>query len=197
MFQEPLTECIKKHFKNVTLKINFKMKKIYFIILFTFFYISTSISQNTFYVGNKTYDSSEEYELKSNEIIGGTNLNVIIAKDGENGLFVVSSKLYSDSYRIKGKLIIYLDDKSIITCMDRGRYDYTDDTATTVYNLTKEEILRLKNSNIYSIRFNIGGINKFVSGFNLGAHTVRNYPKKDFYETTRIDFTDIIYQLFY
>jgi|SRR5690554_825360 len=167
--------------------------RIIFIIIFL---PLTVFAQNSFFIGNKTYDSTDEFELKSNQFIGGQNLKVTIAKNNESGLLIVSCNLYADFLRIKGKLLIYLDDKSIITCLDKNKYDYVDNTATTVYYLTKDEIDQLKSSNIYSIRFSIASIQQYATAPSIGAHSVRNYPKKEFFETNRIDFPKIISELF-
>lgn len=154
-------------------------------------------AQNTFFVGNSTYESTAEYELLSDEQIGGENLNVMIAKNGNAGFFIVSTDLYFDHLRIKGKLLIYLDDKTVITCTDKGKYDYVNNTATAIYHLTEGEIRKLQNSNIFSIRFSIGSIYKDSYGSTMGAHSVRNHPNPKFFiNNERIDFPSIINGLY-
>ena len=54
---------------------------------------------------------------------------------------------------IRGKLIIYLDDGTVISCIDRGKYDYVDNVTTTVYYLTADELSKMKNSNINTVRY--------------------------------------------
>ena len=56
---------------------------------------------------------------------------------------------------ISGKLIIYLDDGTVITCMDRGESYYVDDTAQAVYSLTNEQVNKMKNSNINTVRYTL------------------------------------------
>ncbi len=70
--------------------------------------------------------------------------------------------------RVKNKLILYLDNNQIVTCVDRGRYDIIDDYATTLYYLTKEEMIKLRRSNISKIRYTIGDDN----GLNMNYSVV-------------------------
>lgn len=87
--------------------------------------------------------------------------------------------------RVKNKLILYLDNNEVITCVDRGKFDIVDDYATTLYYLTKEEINKLKKSNISTIRYTVGdnyGLNKSYSVTNR--------------DVERIDFSRIIEDLF-
>lgn len=111
--------------------------------------------QNLVFLGEKSYPSTEKFILQSNSDSDYSNdLNLVFAKDGEKILIVVSSKLVS-SVRISGKLIIYLDDGTVISCIDRGNKDNVDDIASTAYYLTNEELSKMKNSNINTIRYTI------------------------------------------
>lgn len=114
-----------------------------------------AIGQNTFFIGQKTYPCTEKFTLKSNKEFGGHDLDVLIAKNGESGMIVLSTELMGGGVRIKGNVLIYLEDGTVLTCIDRGKFDYVDDIATTIYYLTKDEILKMKNSNINSIRFSL------------------------------------------
>ena len=88
-------------------------------------------AQNFTFIGENSYPSTERFELVSNsdkEDIG--NLNLVFAKDGISPLIIVSSKL-TDVVKIANKLIIYLDDGTVISCTDRGINDNVDDVATS------------------------------------------------------------------
>jgi len=112
-------------------------------------------AQNFTFIGENSYPSTERFELVSNsdkEDIG--NLNLVFAKDGISPLIIVSSKL-TDVVKIANKLIIYLDDGTVISCTDRGINDNVDDVATSAYRLTSSEISKMKESNINTIRYEI------------------------------------------
>ena len=79
-------------------------------------------------------------------------MNVVIAKDGTTALFIVSTKPSRETL-IRGKLIIYLDDGTVIKCDDREKYDYVDNIASSVYYLTDEQLSKMKNSNINTVRY--------------------------------------------
>lgn len=131
------------------------MKHILFLTILAFTQISNVIAQNFAFIGENSYPSTEKYTLQSNsdkEIIN--NLTVVFAKEGAKGLIILSSKL-SNSVKISGKLIIYLEDGTVISCVDRGINDNVDDVAISAYYLTIEELNKLKNSNINKIRYQI------------------------------------------
>ena len=114
-----------------------------------------SNGQNRFFIGENSYPSTETFKLQSNSDSDYINdLNLVFAKDGAKGLIIVSSKIVS-TVRISGKLITYLDDGTVITCIDRGIKDNVDDIASSAYYLTNEELTKMKNSNINTIRYTI------------------------------------------
>lgn len=126
--------------------------------LFTFFLIlasHSSFGQNLFFLGEKSYPCTESYTLESNSEFQDHDLDVLIAKDGEKGLLVLSTEIMGGGVRIKGKVIVYLDDGTVITCIDRNKFDFVDNTATTIYSLTTEEIDKIRSSNINTIRFTL------------------------------------------
>ena len=86
-------------------------------------------AQNFTFIGENSYPSTERFKLQSNsdkeEI---SDLNVVLAKERETSLVIVSSKL-TDVVKIANKLIIYLDDGTVISCTDRGINDNVDDVA--------------------------------------------------------------------
>ncbi|MEO1187178.1 MAG: hypothetical protein AAFX46_22020 [Cyanobacteria bacterium J06636_27] len=131
------------------------MKKVLLLLFIAMTYALKTNGQNLVFLGEKSYPSTEKFILQSNSDSDYSNdLNLVFAKDGEKILIVVSSKLVS-SVRISGKLIIYLDDGTVISCIDRGNKDNVDDIASTAYYLTNEELSKMKNSNINTIRYTI------------------------------------------
>lgn len=97
----------------------------------------------------------------------------MLAKDGEKKLIIISSKLVS-IVRITGKLIIYLDDRNVITCIDRGIKDNVDDIASSAYHLTTEELIKMKNSNINTIRYMIKCAECFINLIYEGSYSASN-----------------------
>tara|TARA_B100000787_G_C16118907_1_gene261718 strand:+ start:70 stop:582 length:513 start_codon:yes stop_codon:yes gene_type:complete len=131
------------------------MSRILILLILTIIFTIETNGQNLVFIGENSFPSTEKFTLQSNsdsDYIG--NLNIVFAKDGEKGLLVVSSKLVS-TVRISEKLIIYLDDGNVITCVDNGIKDNVDDIASSAYHLTNEELTKMKKSNINTIRYEI------------------------------------------
>jgi hypothetical protein len=129
------------------------MKKILIILTVTLLITLTTKGQNLFFIGENSYPSTETITLQANSDRYNINdLNILFAKDGTTGLFVVSTKT-DTSVLISGKLIIYLDDGAVITWNDRVKYDYVNETAISVYHLTSEDLSKMKNSNINTVRY--------------------------------------------
>ena len=112
-------------------------------------------SQNFAFIGENSYPSTKKFMLQSNSDKEGIgNLNLVFGKDGTTSLIIVSSKL-TNGVKIAEKLIIYLDDGTVISCTDRGINDNVDDVAISAYHLTSSELRKMKSSNINTIRFEI------------------------------------------
>ena len=147
-------------------------------------------AQNFTFIGENSYPSTERFELVSNsdkEDIG--NLNLVFAKDGISPLIIVSSKL-TDVVKIANKLIIYLDDGTVISCADRGVNDNVDDVATSAYRLTSSEISKMKGSNINTIRYEI--VCPVCGAFNYweGVYSASNKG------SSKTDFTEVVERFF-
>jgi hypothetical protein len=111
------------------------MKRILILLFIVMTFTLETNGQNLFFIGENSYPSTETFTLQSNSDRNYINdLNLIFAKDGAKGLLVVSSKLVS-TVRISGKLVIYLEDGTAITCFDRGIKDNVDDIASSAYHL--------------------------------------------------------------
>ena len=125
------------------------VKTAFFLIM-----VQYAQGQNTFFIGEKTYPCTKSFTLWPKEY-GGNELDVLIAKNGQDGMIALSVGGLMSPIRVLGKVIIYLEDGSVITCIDREKYDYVDHIATTIYYLTREELTKMKNSNISSIRYSL------------------------------------------
>lgn len=143
------------------------MKKIPIILVSMLYFTLTANGQNLFFIGENSYPCTESFALQSN-LDDGEDLNVLFAKDGATAVIAVTTKSSLQGTIISGKLIIYLDDGNVITCMDRGETYYVDDTAKAVYSLTNDQLNKMKNSNINTIRYtlkiyNIKEVNRSAS----------------------------------
>ena len=166
------------------------MKRILILLILTIFFSINSNGQNFVFIGENSYPSTEKYTFQTNsdkEIIN--DLKLEFAKDGDKGLVVLSSKL-SNSVRISGKLIIYLDDGTVISCVDRGIKDNVNDFAISAYYLTEAELSKMKDSNINTIRYQIecpicGPYNSWE-----GTYSASNK------ENSKTDFTKVVTEFY-
>jgi hypothetical protein len=165
------------------------MKKILIILITTLFIAITAKGQNFFFIGEESYLCTETKTLQSNSEDADINdLNVLFAKDGTMGVFIVSIKTVS-TVRISGKLIIYLDDGTVISCIDRGKNDNVDDIASSAYQLTNEELGKMKNSNINTVRYELKCAECYTSP-REGNYSASNK------RSSRIDFPALITEFF-
>jgi superfamily II helicase len=131
------------------------MNKILILVILAITHTIDTNGQNLVFIGENSFPSTETFTLKSNSDSDRINdLNLVFAKDGTNSLLIVSSKLVR-TVRISGKLIIYLNDGTVITSIDKGINDNVDDIAISAYYLTNEELEKMKKSNINTVRYEI------------------------------------------
>ena len=167
------------------------MKRILVFAILAFIYTRGIKGQQLVFLGENSFPCTETFTLKSNSDTEYINdLNLVFAKDGTRKLLVVSSKLVS-TVRISGKLIIYLDDGTVIACIDKGINDNVDDIAKSAYYLTNEELSKMKTSNINTIRYEIKCAECFTNPIYEGNYSASNrgssktdFPNvvSDFYE---------------
>lgn len=171
------------------------MKTTFFYFLFLIIGIKSFTQTNTFFIGNKTYPCSKSYSLCLNYNLNAIATSLLIAKDGDNGLLALTS-----NGKIHGTLLLYLDDNTIITCYDKYLYDQVNLIWTTVYNLTKVEIAKLKTTNVNSIRFNQQVSMNLSYAFSVDntecVSNILKNPKLSEKRTPKIDFPTIIKDLF-
>ena len=166
------------------------MKRLVFILTLVLAFSAKINAQNFTFIGENSYPSTERFELQSNsdkeEI---SNLNLVFAKDRISPMIIVSSKL-TDVVKIANKLIIYLDDGTVISCTDRGINDNVDDVATSAYRLTPSEISKMKKSNINTVRYEIVCPIRGVFNIWEGVYSASNK------ESSKTDFTEVVEQFF-
>ena len=126
------------------------MKKIKFIIIIILVVSSINNLFSQIYIGNKSYKSTIAFNFTKNGNGWGlnNNVNVTIAKrNNSQGMIMLSLPQYSGGSLRKG-VIIYLDDGTAISCVDRGLFDDEDDRTLGVWYLTANEINKMKHSDI-------------------------------------------------
>jgi hypothetical protein len=129
------------------------MKSMLILLTVALFFTLKSNGQNFFFIGEKSFPSTEVFTLQSNtEDTYINDLKVLFAKQGTTGFFIVSIKTAS-TVRICEKLIIYLDDGTVISCDDKGIKDNVDAIASTAYYLTDEDLNKMTRSNINTVRY--------------------------------------------
>ncbi|WP_298894575.1 hypothetical protein [uncultured Psychroserpens sp.] len=124
--------------------------------ILTVFLLFTTINlsgQDLFFIGEKSYPCTETIVLISNKE-DSDDLKILFAKDDSSKYVAVFTKpkLNSD---FTGKLIIYLDDGTVIACENLIESDFVDDIAKAVFVLNEKDLSKLKKSNINTVRFTL------------------------------------------
>jgi len=166
------------------------MKGILILVILSINLTIDTHGQNLVFIGEKSFQCTETYILLSNsEKDRIDDLKLVFAKDGEKGLLVVSSRLVSN-VRISGKLVVYLNDGTVISLIDKGINDNVDARATSAYYLTNEELAKMKKSNIHTVRYEIKCAECLSNIMYEGIYSASNKG------STKTDFTIVISAFF-
>lgn len=150
------------------------MNKALIILVVSMFLTLIGKGQNYFFISEKSYPCTETFTLQSNSDHSEVNdLKVLFGKDGTLGVFIVSIKTVP-TVRISGKLIIYLEDGTVISCIDKAIKDNVDGIASSAYHLTNEELLKMRKSNINKVRYSIKCVECFGPILAEGNFTASN-----------------------
>ena len=152
------------------------IKNLTILILIQFSTLNIN-GQDLFFIGEKSYPCTESIALQSNAD-DRADLNVLFAKDNNNNAYFIVETKRSLKSDFSGKLIIYLDDGTVITCNDISGSDYVDDIAKAVYSLTKEQLSKMKNSNINTVIYTLNVLD--LKKVNQSASNKRNSNKTNF-----------------
>lgn len=149
------------------------------ILIVILFITLTAKGQNLFFIGEHSYPCSESFTLESDSDKFYINdLSVLFAKNGKTALIAISTE--TQDVLIKGKLIIYLNDGTVITLTDKVIFDYVNKVASTVYNLTNEELDKMKAANINTIRYSLeneyGDAGTFGGDFSASNSSKIDFP---------------------
>jgi hypothetical protein len=133
------------------------MKKSLLIIVLLF---SLSLqSQNLIFVGNNSYKATIPWYFKGNGDqfkYYANDATIQVGRKGQTYIFSISTKVYNASFGIKGSVRIYLNDGSTLVLSKILSKDFSDQMSTVIFQLTPSDILKLKKSDINTVRFNSG-----------------------------------------
>ncbi|MFZ2286790.1 MAG: energy transducer TonB [Bacteroidales bacterium] len=129
------------------------MKNFLIILIATLFITVTTKAQNLFFIGESSYPCTETITLQSNSDFN--DLNVLFAKDKTTVLVALSIESPFFDSTFGEKIIVYLDDGTVITCIDKAKHDFIDGKALAVYNLANEQLSKMITSNLNTVRFGL------------------------------------------
>lgn len=150
--------------------------------LFVLLFISTiATAQQTMIVnGSKPFPATQEYTFICEKYAFTGETKVQIAKTEKGGILKLSIAAANDKARISGGVYVDLANGDVIPCVDKNVKESADGKTTSYYYFTPAEMLKLKKTDIKSIRFIIaGGSNTF--GNQTGYFTTVN--KMEYFST--------------
>lgn len=149
------------------------MKQTLLIMTVMLFVTLTVKGQNLFLFGDKSYPCTETITLQSNS--ASNNLNLLFGKDGTKALIGVSIKLkFMIEQAFTGNLIVYLDDGTVITCEDQGKHDFVNNATSAIYYLSNEQLNKMKNSNINTVRYTLKSSDGYSFSPDAGNFSASN-----------------------
>lgn len=131
------------------------------LISITFLLLSLkSFSQNTIYVGTKSYPATETWNFlkkgKTQHYEFNSTLDVTIAKSSKGGYLMLSADgVFFENQSIGGTILIYLENGEVLTLNNRLYKDFADEKTTAIYSIPINIINKLKSYNISEIRYSI------------------------------------------
>lgn len=175
------------------------MKKLILIVSLAFINMIAN-AQNTYIIGDKSYKTTPEFKLHqiSDGILGyqmkSNPVKIAFGMQGQGAILIISKTAYDYQSKFKGKLLIYLDDDTVITCLDKGFNDRVNSLTSKVYFLTPSELGKLKESNINGIRYSFEEVSGFTTDYivynveytdgidllSTDMNKSRDYPKTNF-----------------
>lgn len=143
-------------------------------------------TKNYIYQGDKQYESTDTWKFDINGTTWvDSDLEVTIGKDGSSGIVMLQTEVTPQSY-IGGPVYLFLSDGSKITCTDKNIKDNVDNKTVVIYKVTAEEVARLKEYYITSIRFTIQPTSHGMFNGNKTAENKIMFSygsNKSYYET--------------
>lgn len=116
------------------------------------------VSQETMTVSDgKIYPATSNWDFICKNYTYTGILKAQIAKTEKSGLLRLSVKVTKEEFYIGGTVYLFLEDNSVITCVDRGARDFIEQYAISFYQFSAAEMQQLKTSPIRNIRFSVKG----------------------------------------
>lgn len=158
----------------------------------------TCQSQNLIFVGNKSYQATQKWFMDGNGDqfeYYANSATIQVGKNGNFGVFSISTNVYNRANGIKGSSRIYLNDGSTILLSKILATDFADSYYTILYEISTINLTKLKNSNINSIRFNSGYTNdlKGTTVSNRHSQPIDSYRFEEINWKTADDVRSLFY----
>jgi|SRR5690606_4812475 len=120
------------------------------------------------YANENSYEATESFYYIQNSktqqfVKQSETIEVSLGKKSSGGIVLLqkyNGDFYNRNTEFTGNLFLYLSDGSVIKCIDRKMFGYTDDTASAIYYLTDSEIGNLKKYDIVRVGYSL-----FINGF--------------------------------
>lgn len=155
---------------------NLKLSLLFFIFISTFAAAQQTISIK----GSKPYPATEEYTFICEKYAYTGEINVQIAKTEKGGILKLTISIPNDKARISGGVYVDLANGDVIACVDKNTKETIDNKTTSYYYFTPSEFIKLRKTDIQSIRFIISDTSN-AFGNQIGYFTAMN--RKNYFST--------------
>lgn len=174
---------------------NVLMKKVLILLLLGII-ANKSFAQNIYLIGNKSYKATPKIGFRPNST-NGIDFVILKKPDGSGLIALIGESIMGDM-AFRGTSFLYLDDGTRISLIDRKSYDFKDETATTLYQLTVSEVQKLSEVSINTIRATMKCV-RCISSSAEGTFTVTNtygYYQPGLENSDRVDTAALVSSLF-
>lgn len=154
-------------------------KKVLLLLLIMVAFSATSQEVMRF-KGSKPYRATNSWDFISENYALTGITTIQIAKTEQGGILKLAVAATNPTFNIAGVVYVYLTDNTIIVCSDKGIRENIENQIVSYYSFSPSEMLKIKTTDIQSIRFNIkGNSSKFSS--QIGNFTAVN--RKTYFST--------------
>jgi hypothetical protein len=167
------------------------MKNIIVVIIFCVTNIALAQNKNIIYSGSKTYESTPTWSFELNSGYG--SLDLAIGKNKKEGVLLLTIGTISKQTYLKGIVLLFLEDGSVIKCYDKGIKDYLDGRSMSLYNLTANEVKTLMKKRIVRVRFSLYNYGYESLSADNKKNTIFFNSKEKPYDETDIEVWDLFY----
>ncbi|GEM53670.1 hypothetical protein EB1_34600 [Empedobacter brevis NBRC 14943 = ATCC 43319] len=152
-----------------------------YILIFLFHLSFYSFSQNYIYKGQERYLATPSWTYSVNNEFR-SYIDLQVAKKNHGGYLMISY-YESNFYGFPNfDIYLYLEDGSVIKCLNRNINDYVDKKIFKMFQLTSTEIDKLKISRIKTVRFGNKTAENYDYVKSLISNTNYSETEKDIYK---------------